>query len=110
MTYANLADYGRDLATIVEAAAEIILPFWRTELDVVRKADESPVTEADKAGERLILARLAERFPKSRRFPRSMPASSARPTPSARASSWSTRSTAPRPSCAAIPTSRSISA
>lgn len=63
MIYANLADYGRDLATIVEAAAEIILPFWRTELDVVRKADESPVTEADKAGERLILARLAERFP-----------------------------------------------
>ncbi len=54
---------GRDLATIVEAAAEVILPFWRTELDVVRKADESPVTEADKAGERLILARLAERFP-----------------------------------------------
>jgi 3'(2'), 5'-bisphosphate nucleotidase len=63
MSYANLADYGRDLATIVEAAAEVILPFWRTELDVVRKADESPVTEADRAGERLILARLAERFP-----------------------------------------------
>jgi len=63
MAYANLADYGRDLAAIVEAAAEVILPFWRTELDVVRKADESPVTEADKAGERLILARLAERFP-----------------------------------------------
>src|SRR6201999_1307122 len=49
--------------TIVEAAAEVILPFWRTELDVVRKADESPVTQADKAGERLILPRLAERFP-----------------------------------------------
>ena len=63
MTTPNLADMGRDLAIIVEAAAEIILPFWRTELDVVRKADESPVTEADRAGERLILARLAERFP-----------------------------------------------
>ncbi len=67
MTEANLAEdlasCGRDLATIVEAAAQIILPFWRTELDVVRKADESPVTEADKAGERLILAQLAERFP-----------------------------------------------
>lgn len=59
----DLADWGRDLATIVEAASEVILPFWRTELDVVRKADESPVTEADRAGERLILARLAERFP-----------------------------------------------
>ena len=63
MSDKTLADYGRDLATIVEAAAEVILPFWRTELDVVRKADESPVTEADRAGERLILARLAERFP-----------------------------------------------
>ena len=59
----DLADWGRDLATIVEAASAVILPFWRTELDVVRKADESPVTEADRAGERLILARLAERFP-----------------------------------------------
>lgn len=63
MSIPNLAEMGRDLATIVEAAAEIILPFWRTDLDVVRKADESPVTEADRAGERLILARLAERFP-----------------------------------------------
>jgi 3'(2'), 5'-bisphosphate nucleotidase len=59
----ELANWGRDLATIVEAAAAVILPFWRTELDVVRKADESPVTEADRAGERLILTRLAERFP-----------------------------------------------
>jgi 3'(2'), 5'-bisphosphate nucleotidase len=57
------ADIGRDLARIVEAAAEVILPFWRTELDVVRKADESPVTEADKAGEKVILALLAERYP-----------------------------------------------
>jgi 3'(2'), 5'-bisphosphate nucleotidase len=63
MVHTNPADYGRELATIVEAAAEVILPFWRTELDVVRKADESPVTEADRAGERLILARLAECFP-----------------------------------------------
>ncbi|MDB5420858.1 MAG: 3(2),5-bisphosphate nucleotidase, partial [Brevundimonas sp.] len=63
MTALSLAEIGRDLATIVEEAATIILPFWRTALDVVRKADESPVTEADRAGERLILARLAERFP-----------------------------------------------
>ena len=63
MTAPNLAETGRDLAAIVEEAAAIILPFWRTELDVVQKADESPVTEADRAGERLILERLAERFP-----------------------------------------------
>ncbi|HQR88409.1 MAG TPA: 3'(2'),5'-bisphosphate nucleotidase CysQ [Caulobacter sp.] len=58
-----LADWGRALAGICEEAASIILPFWRTELSVTRKADSSPVTEADQAGERLILQRLAEVFP-----------------------------------------------
>ena len=60
---ASLADIGRDLAKMVEAAAEVILPFWRTELDVEHKADESPVTEADKAGEKVILALLAQHYP-----------------------------------------------
>ena len=59
----NLADWGRALAKITEEAAAVILPFWRTELAVARKADESPVTEADRAGERLILQRLAELYP-----------------------------------------------
>jgi len=58
-----LADWGRALAAITEEAATVILPFWRTELDVSQKADSSPVTEADRAGERLILQRLAEQFP-----------------------------------------------
>ena len=58
-----LADWGRALALICEEAATVILPFWRTELDVVQKADSSPVTEADRAGEILILQRLAEVFP-----------------------------------------------
>ena len=60
---ASLADIGRDLAKMVEAAAEVILPFWRTELNVEHKADESPVTEADKAGEKVILALLAQHYP-----------------------------------------------
>jgi len=63
MSVETLADWGRDLAVIVETAAEVILPYWRTDLDVTRKGDDSPVTEADRAGERLILAALAERFP-----------------------------------------------
>jgi 3'(2'), 5'-bisphosphate nucleotidase len=62
-TTENLADWGRALARITEEAATVILPFWRTELAVAQKADESPVTEADRAGERLILQRLAEAFP-----------------------------------------------
>ena len=57
------ADIGKTLAEIVEEAAAVILPFWKSELEVVQKADLSPVTEADRAGERLILERLRERFP-----------------------------------------------
>jgi len=63
LTAQDLADWGRALARITEEAASVILPFWKTELAVTRKADESPVTEADRAGERLILERLASLYP-----------------------------------------------
>ncbi|THD60397.1 3'(2'),5'-bisphosphate nucleotidase CysQ [Phenylobacterium sp.] len=56
-------DIGAELADICEAAARLILPLWRTGLAVARKADESPVTEADRQGEALILKALAKRFP-----------------------------------------------
>ena len=56
-------DVGVELAEICEAAADLILPLWRAGLTVDRKADESPVTEADRRGEALILKALAERFP-----------------------------------------------
>ncbi|MEO8114460.1 MAG: 3'(2'),5'-bisphosphate nucleotidase CysQ [Phenylobacterium sp.] len=56
-------DVGPQLAEICEAAARLILPLWRSGLAVIQKADESPVTEADRAGEALILKALAERFP-----------------------------------------------
>ncbi len=54
---------GAELAEICEAAAALILPLWRSGLTVLHKADESPVTEADRAGEALILKALAERYP-----------------------------------------------
>ena len=57
------ADIGRILADIVEEAGRVVMPFWRAETEVFQKADASPVTEADRAGERLILQRLRERFP-----------------------------------------------
>lgn len=57
------ADIGKVLAEIVEEAAAVILPFWKSELEVLQKADASPVTEADRAGERLIVQRLNELFP-----------------------------------------------
>jgi 3'(2'), 5'-bisphosphate nucleotidase len=57
------ADMGGLLAEIVEAAAGVILPLWRAGVTVETKADESPVTEADRRGEALIVERLAAAFP-----------------------------------------------
>jgi 3'(2'), 5'-bisphosphate nucleotidase len=54
---------GAALAEIAEEAARLILPLWRSGLAVIAKADESPVTEADRRAETLILERLAQRFP-----------------------------------------------
>ena len=56
------AGLGELLADIVEEAGALILPLWRSGLTVDHKADSSPVTEADRRGETLILRRLAERF------------------------------------------------
>jgi 3'(2'), 5'-bisphosphate nucleotidase len=57
------ADEGARLAEIVEAASAVILPLWRTGVTVDVKSDQSPVTEADRRGEALILERLGQAFP-----------------------------------------------
>jgi 3'(2'), 5'-bisphosphate nucleotidase len=59
----SVGDIGEVLAEICEEAAALILPLWKSELQVFSKADESPVTEADRRGEALIIERLAARFP-----------------------------------------------
>ncbi len=56
-------DIGAALADICEEASALILPLWRTGLKVFSKADESPVTEADRRGEILIVERLTAQFP-----------------------------------------------
>jgi 3'(2'), 5'-bisphosphate nucleotidase len=56
-------EVGETLADICEAAAALILPLWRSGVEVLTKADESPVTEADQRGEKLILECLAQAFP-----------------------------------------------
>jgi 3'(2'), 5'-bisphosphate nucleotidase len=56
-------DIGGRLAEIVEAAAGVILPIWRTGVTVETKSDQSPVTVADQRGEALILEQLAAAFP-----------------------------------------------
>jgi len=60
---ATTNDIGLGLADICEAAAELILPLWRSGVDIIRKADNSPVTEADRRAETLILDALAIRYP-----------------------------------------------
>jgi len=59
----DTAGIGEQLANITEEAAALILPLWRSGLDVMHKADASPVTEADQRAEKLILERLAAAFP-----------------------------------------------
>jgi 3'(2'), 5'-bisphosphate nucleotidase len=54
---------GARLAAIVEAASAVILPLWRSGLTVDVKTDDSPVTEADRRAEILILKALGEAFP-----------------------------------------------
>ena len=51
------------LADIAEAASALILPYWRADAAVIRKADDSPVTEADHKAEALIVERLAALYP-----------------------------------------------
>lgn len=51
------------IADIAEEAARLILPYWRSNTAVETKADASPVTEADRAAEALILKRLREHWP-----------------------------------------------
>jgi 3'(2'), 5'-bisphosphate nucleotidase len=55
-------DLGLALADITEEAGRLILPLWRDGVSVDRKADDSPVTEADRRAETLILARLGALF------------------------------------------------
>jgi 3'(2'), 5'-bisphosphate nucleotidase len=51
------------LAETAEAAARLILPYWRNDVEVMSKADDSPVTLADQQAEALILDLLAKAWP-----------------------------------------------
>ncbi|HYC67444.1 3'(2'),5'-bisphosphate nucleotidase CysQ [Brevundimonas sp.] len=51
------------LADIAEDAARVILPYWRNGVVAEAKADDSPVTRADREAEALILERLEGLYP-----------------------------------------------
>jgi len=48
---------------VARQAGELALGYWRRGVEAEQKADNSPVTLADRAAERLILAALEEAFP-----------------------------------------------
>lgn len=52
-----------EIAALAGAAGALILPYWRSGIVAGRKADDSPVTEADERAEALILTRLAALWP-----------------------------------------------
>lgn len=56
-------EVGAVLADIAVDAARLILPYWRNNASVSRKADDSLVTEADHAAERFILDRIGLAYP-----------------------------------------------
>ncbi|MCE2988224.1 MAG: 3'(2'),5'-bisphosphate nucleotidase CysQ [Phenylobacterium sp.] len=57
------ARFGAALADLCEEAADLVRPLWKSGLVVDRKSDDSPVTEADRRAETLILAGLARLAP-----------------------------------------------
>ena len=56
-------DIAADLTDLADEAGRLILPLWKTGITVTAKADASPVTEADRRGEALILEGLSRLFP-----------------------------------------------
>lgn len=57
------AHFGSVLADLCEEAADLVRPLWKSGLTVDRKLDDSPVTEADRRAEALILEGLAQIAP-----------------------------------------------
>ena len=55
-----------EIVTLADSAGDVIMQHYRSEIEVKTKADQSPVTAADEAGEAVILdglARLAPEIP-----------------------------------------------
>jgi len=60
MTRAELLDFATDLAW---RAGRVTLPYFQTGVSAERKADQTPVTVADRAAERLVREAVGARFP-----------------------------------------------
>ena len=87
------------LTRVAREAGVAILRVYSTDFDVRRKADRSPVTDADMEAEEIIIAALSRRRPPLNRQRRQL----------ASASGWSIRWMARANSSGATGSSRSIS-
>ena len=56
----DFAAFGEKLA---DASGKIILSYWRSQLEVIRKSDESPVTRADREAEKKIRELIEAEYP-----------------------------------------------
>lgn len=56
----EFASFGEEL---VDASRKIVLNYWRSDLEVIRKSDESPVTRADREAEQKIRELIEARYP-----------------------------------------------
>lgn len=59
----KLLEYLDFAKTIARDAQNVILPIYEQDFDVELKDDHSPVTDADRAAEKRMRARIAERYP-----------------------------------------------
>lgn len=59
----SIPEYADFAGTLVDASREIILGYWRQDLEIIDKADESPVTIADRSAEARIREMIEARFP-----------------------------------------------
>ena len=48
---------------LADAAGTVIRPYFRTDLDIETKADESPVTIADREAERIMRTLITAEYP-----------------------------------------------
>jgi len=59
----SVAEFAAFAESLLIESRRIVLDHWRQDLDVIDKADESPVTVADRAVEAMIRERIEAKYP-----------------------------------------------
>jgi len=59
----DLSEFAEFAGHLADESGAFIRPLFRRKIDIISKDDESPVTEADQGGERVMRAIINERYP-----------------------------------------------